>query len=255
MHIHSNARSEETLARAFGWFGIALGATQLFAHRGGPGRKAGGALAVVAGLTALNVVGGRQRSLHDSRHYLTRRRRAALGAGVWVEEAATINRPIEDVYRAWKNFEDFPRFMRHVESVQVLGNGRSRWRATAPAGTTVEWEAEIVEDREGQLIAWRSVEGSQIQNNGAVRFHRAPGARGTEVRVRLEYAPPAGKLGRGVAWLFGEEPDQQIREDLRRFKQLLETGEFPISDGMSLWRPAQPARTAEEVRTLAGVQS
>ena len=254
MHIHSNARSDQRLARAAGWFGIAIGATQLFAHRGGSARKAGGALAVVAGLTALNVAGGRHGSLRGSRDPLSRRKRAAPGAGVRVEEAATINRPVEDVYRAWKNFEAFPKFMRHIESIQMLGNGRSRWRATAPAGTTVEWEAETVEDREGELIAWRSVEGSQIQNRGTVRFQPAPGARGTEIRVELEYAPPAGKLGRGVAWLFGEEPDQQIRDDLRRFKQLLETGEIPISDGLSLWRPAQPARTAEELRQLAGVQ-
>jgi uncharacterized membrane protein len=242
------------LARAFGWASIALGATQLFAHRGGPGRKAGGALAVVAGLTALDVAGGRRVTSRYGRDYLARRKRAAQSPGVRVEEAATINRPIEDVYRAWKNFEGFPRFMRHLESVQMLGNGRSRWRATAPAGTTVEWEAEIVEEREGELIAWRSVEGSQIQNRGTVRFQRAPGERGTEVRVQLEYAPPAGRLGRGVAWLFGEEPDQQIRDDLRRFKQLMETGEITMSDGLSLWRPAQPARTADEVRTLAGVQ-
>src|SRR5688572_4004661 len=103
-------------------------------------------------------------------------------------------------------------------------------------------------------IAWRSLPGSQIENSGSVRFQRAPGARGTEVRVQLDYQPPAGALGRGIAWLFGEEPEQQVKDDLHRFKQLLETGEIPLSDGPAMWRPAQPARNPDRIRSIAGVQ-
>lgn len=174
---------------------------------------------------------------------------------VRIERVTTINKPVHEVYEFWRQFQNFPRFMRHIESVEVLGDRRSRWRAKAPAGRTVEWEAEILEDRQDEWIAWRSLPGSQIENSGSVRFAPAPGGRGTEVRVQLQYSPPAGRFGRGIAWLFGEEPEQQIHEDLRRFKQLMETGEIPLSDGPSLWRPAQPARDPQEIRTLAGVHA
>lgn len=171
---------------------------------------------------------------------------------VRIERVTTINRSVDEVYAFWKRFENFPRFMRHLQSVETLPNGRSHWKAKGPAGTTVEWDAELVEDRHGEWIAWRSIEGSGIRNSGSVRFSPAPGARGTEVRVQLQYAPPAGSLGRGIAWLFGEEPDQQIHHDLHRFKQLMETGEIPLSDGPSLRRPAQPA-DPHTIRSLAGV--
>jgi uncharacterized membrane protein len=174
---------------------------------------------------------------------------------VRVERVTTVNKPVHEVYEFWREFQNFPRFMRHLESVEVLGDRRSRWRAKAPAGRTVEWEAEMLEDRQDEWIAWRSLPGSQIENSGSVRFQPAPGARGTEVRVQLQYSPPAGRLGRSIAWLFGEEPEQQIHDDLHRFKQLMETGEIPLSDGPALWRPAQPARDPQEIRKLAGVQA
>jgi uncharacterized membrane protein len=189
---------------------------------------------------------------------LSRRRRAPQGnrtrGEVRVEHVTTINRPIAEVYDAWKDFERFPRFMRHLEAVQVLSDRRSLWRARAPGGTTVEWEAELVEDRPGERLSWQTVEGSDVEHSGSVTFEHAPGARGTEVRAVLYYSPPAGAVGRVVAKLFGEEPEQQIREDLRRFKQLLETGEIPLSDGPGLQRPAQPPARPEEIRTLAGVE-
>jgi len=118
---------------------------------------------------------------------------------------------------------------------------------------SVHWDAEIVQDHEGEWLAWRSLPGSQVEHYGAVRFAAAPGARGTEVRVQMEYKPPAGRVGRVIAMLFGEEPEQQIREDLRRFKALMETGEIPLSDGPGLWRAAQPAKRAEQIRSYAGV--
>ena len=217
-----------------------------------PGRLSA-AIAAVAGVTALDVFcasrlsgsGTGERS-DGSREWLQR--------GVRVEQVTTVNRPIEDVYHFWQNFENFPRFMRHLESVQQLSGPLSRWRATGPAGMTVEWEAEVLEAREHEWIAWRSLDGADVPNSGSVRFQRAPGARGTEVRVQLQYHPPAGALGKGIAWLFGEEPSQQIHEDLHRAKQLLETGEVPLSEGPGLWRAARPAADPREIKDLAGVQ-
>jgi uncharacterized membrane protein len=113
----------------------------------------------------------------------------------------------------------------------------------------------MTEDRPNEQISWRSLPGSQVENSGTERFQTAPGARGTEVRVELEYRPPAGGLGRNIAWLFGEEPAQQIHEDLHRFKQLMETGEIPLSDGPGMWRAARPAEDTSSIRSIAGVHS
>lgn len=147
------------------------------------------------------------------------------GKGIKVEKSVTINRSPEELYRFWRNFENLPRFMNHLESVKVTGEGRSHWVAHAPAGKTVEWDAEINNEKENELIAWRSLEGADVDNAGSVRFEPAADGRGTTVRVTLKYDPPAGRLGSLVARLFGEEPSQQIEEDLERFKQVMETGE------------------------------
>jgi uncharacterized membrane protein len=124
----------------------------------------------------------------------------------------------------------------------VIDDRRSRWRAKAPAGTSVEWEAELIDDRPNELIAWRSLEGSTVDNSGFVRFERAPGGRGTVVHVELRYCPPAGALGAAVAKLFGEEPRQQLYDDLRAFKQVMELGEVVKSDASihTGMHPAQP---------------
>ena len=211
-----------------------------------PGRAAVAAAAVV-GVAALDVMAaqrlsetapGAQTATHD----------------VEVAEAITINRPIGEVYAFWRRLENFPRFMRHIESIETSGN-HSRWRAVGPAGMRVEWQAELIEDRENERISWRTVENSDVQHYGSVRFALAPGGRGTEIWVHLRYSPPAGRLGKGIAWLFGKDPEAQIKEDLRRFKQLLETGEVVLSDGPALWRPAQPIDRPERLKTLVGVQS
>jgi len=148
----------------------------------------------------------------------------AAGQGFKIIQAITVNRPADELFRRWRNLEGLPRFMRHLVSVTSTGN-RSHWVARAPAGLTVDWEAEIINEQPGKLLAWRSLEGSQVGTAGSVHFQPAPGGRGTEVHVTLKYDPPAGKLGSWFAWLFGEDPGQQIAEDLRRFKQLAETGE------------------------------
>ena len=149
---------------------------------------------------------------------------------VRTKKSITIGRPVEEVYAFWRDFSQLPQFMRHLESVTVIDERRSHWVAKAPAGKSVEWDAEMTEDRPNELIAWRSVEGSQVYNAGNVRFQRAPGDRGTEVRVELEYDPPFGKLGSKVAMLFREEPGQQVQDDLRHLKQVMELGEIVFSD-------------------------
>ena len=212
------------------------------------------AIIAVLGVTALDIICAGQLSTTRSASTAAAPARRGRGA-IRVEQVVTINRPIEEVYQFWRAFQNFPHFMRHLESVQVTSDRRSRWRAKGPAGMTVEWEAELIEDRQSEWIAWRSLDGADVPNSGSVRFRRAPGARGTELRVQMEYSPPAGKLGRGVAWLFGADPEQQIREDLRRSKQLLETGEITLSEGPGLWHQAQPPRTPRQVRDLAGVHS
>jgi uncharacterized membrane protein len=148
-----------------------------------------------------------------------------------VSKSVTVNRPIADVYQFWRDFENLPRFMQHLEAVEVMGVRRSHWVARAPAGKQVEWDAEIVDERRNELISWRSLDGSDVRHAGTVRFREAPGDRGTEIRVELDYDPPAGAIGSAIAKLFGEEPSQQLRDDLRRFKQVLETGEVVLSEG------------------------
>jgi uncharacterized membrane protein len=156
--------------------------------------------------------------------------------GVKVQQTFTVNKSPGECYAFWRRFEFLPRFMAHLESVEVLDEKRSRWTARAPMGKTVSWEAEILEDRPSELISWKSVGDSEIDNAGSVRFKPAPGDRGTEVTVNLQYEPPAGRLGASIAWLFGEEPSIQVREDLRRFKQLMETGEIPTTAGQPSFR-------------------
>jgi uncharacterized membrane protein len=175
--------------------------------------------------------------------------RDTTGGGIHVIQAITINRPIEEVYGFWHNFENLPRFMEHLESVQVTGDGRSRWKAKAPAGATVEWEAETVEDRPNELISWRALPDSTVPNSGSVRFRKAPGDRGTEVTVELRYQPPGGKLGALIAKLFGEEPSQQVKSDLRRFKQVMELGEVVHSDA-SIHRGPHPAYPPEDLNEV-----
>jgi len=153
-----------------------------------------------------------------------------------VEKAITIDKPPEELYRFWRHFENLPRVMVHLQSVQSTGHRRSHWVARVPLGGTAEWDAEITEERDNEFIAWRSLEGSCVPNQGHVRFHRAPWGRGTEVHIRLAYKPPGGKLGAIVAKLFGEEPNRQLDEALHRFKHLMEAGEIPTIAGQpSVW--------------------
>lgn len=151
--------------------------------------------------------------------------------GIHVEQSYTIEKDAMELYRFWRDFENLPKIMEHLESVTKVNEEKSRWVAKGPAGKRVEWEAEVINDQPGKLIAWRSLAGADVDNAGSVRFVKAPGDRGTEVRVVLDYIPPGGRLGAAVAWLFGENPRQQIQEDLRHFKQMMEAGEIPSVAG------------------------
>lgn len=147
------------------------------------------------------------------------------GQGLKVEQSVTINRPVVEVYRFWRNFENLPRFMDHLESVAVIDETRSHWVAKGPAGTRIEWDAVIHNEVDDELIAWRSLPGSAVNNAGSVHFTPTANGIGTEVRVVLSYEPPAGKVGAAFARFFGEEPTKQVEDDLRRFKQVMDSGD------------------------------
>jgi uncharacterized membrane protein len=210
--------------------------------------RVGAATAAVIGVTALDV----RCALQLQRGSTTGG--SAKTGDVRVTKTIIVNRSPEEVYRFWRDLANLPTFMKHLESVQVTGDNRSHWKATGPGGKTVEWDAEIVEDQPNTRIAWRSLEGSDIDNSGSVQFERAPGGRGTLVRVELRYTPPGGVVSATLAKLFGEEPGQQVDDDLRAFKQVLETGEVVKSDasihrGMHV---AQPPSREESLAASAG---
>jgi uncharacterized membrane protein len=152
---------------------------------------------------------------------------------VRIVESFLVDKPIEELYTFWRGLENLPTIMSHLKSVQVIDERRSHWVAKAPiiAGGSVEWDAEIIEDRPNERIAWQSLADADVENHGSVEFKRAPGDRGTVVRVKMEYAPPAGRVGGWFAKLFAENPESQIREDLRRFKRVMEIGESLTIEG------------------------
>jgi len=151
--------------------------------------------------------------------------------GIHVEEAVTVQAPAGQVYTFWRDFNNLAKFMKHVKSVEVLDEKKSHWVVEGPAGKNVEWDAEIINEEEGKLISWKSLPGAEVDNTGTVQFREAPAGRGTEVRVTMEYLPPAGKLGLAIAKVFGKTPGAEVRDDLRRLRQIIETGEVPTTEG------------------------
>jgi uncharacterized membrane protein len=149
---------------------------------------------------------------------------------VLVGRTVTIDRPRGELYAFWRDFNNLPRFMRNVHSVTIESERHSHWVIEAPAGKTVEWDSEIIQDEPGRLIEWRSLEGASVRNSGRVEFEDSPDGRGSIVRVTLTYDPPAGSVGKLIAKLFQKEPKVQARQDLRRFKQLMETGEVATAE-------------------------
>lgn len=182
------------------------------------------AIAAVAGAVAVDVLAGRRASAAEGR-------RADSSTRTHLRAYTTVRCQPEQAYRYWRNFENFPNFMEHVESVQVTGQTLSHWRVKGPAGTSVEWDAEIVRDDPSALISWQALPGAAISHEGGVRFREAPGGQGTEVSLDIVYSQPGGMVGGLAAKLLGEHPQQQVSDDLRRFKQLIETGSLGAPEG------------------------
>ncbi|HXF10297.1 MAG TPA: SRPBCC family protein [Desulfuromonadaceae bacterium] len=153
------------------------------------------------------------------------------GAGLKFQKTITINRPVAEVYRFWRNFENLPRFMRHLASVNIKTESISHWAVKTSEKHVLEWDAQLIEDRANELVSWQSLEGADVDNAGSVWFKPAVGNRGTVVKVTLKYAPPGGKFAAKVAKMFGKDAEATIEDDLYRFKSLLETGEIPTVEG------------------------
>jgi uncharacterized membrane protein len=197
--------------------------------------RVGVAAAAVAGVTALDIYCGAQLS------------RGAAGITpdkrIRVRKTVIINRSPEEVYRYWHDIGNVPKFMNRIESVQVTEGARSHWTAQGPGGVRAEWDAEMVNDEPNALIAWRSVEGSRVHNSGTVRFEPGPAGQGARVTVELQYAPRGGAISTRLARLLGSAPSQQLEGDLRRLKQILETGEI-VHSGASVGRGMHAVRPA-----------
>ncbi|MDH6229196.1 SRPBCC family protein [Streptomyces sp. MJP52] len=211
------------------------------ALRNHDGRGLGRTVVATAAVTAITAT--------DVYAAVTRTRRSTP---MELTAATTVTQPPDEVYALWKDLERLPDFMAHLDEVRVTGPRTSHWRAGAPFGKTVEWDAEATQDVPGRLLAWRSMDGADIDNSGEVRFAPAPGGRGTEIKVTLRYELPGGALGKAAARYFGEEPHQQLDDDLRRFKQIAETGEVVRSEGAPGGKrarrefPQHPARPLTE---------
>ncbi len=197
----------------------------------------GAGLAIVGGFIGLRGATGHCQ-VYDAAGFNTADEKAIQPTRIHVQKSVTINKSATELYSFWRNFENLPKFMNHLESVKVTGEKTSHWKAKAPLGYSVEWDAEMTSDVENEKIGWKSAELSEIPNSGTVEF-LSTSNRGTEVRVTLTYEPPAGKIGSLIAKLFGEEPSQQVTEDLRRFKRLMETGLIMNVEGQTSGRETE----------------
>lgn len=213
--METNVSSNERMISALGGGLLAV----LGLRRGGVG---GLLLAAAGGYLVFRGASG-----HDPAYAAAGMNTASAGAAtnkpIFVEHSIVVDRPAQEVYAYWRKLENLPKIMSHLESVTELDERRSRWVAKAPLGTSVEWEAEIVNDKPGERIGWHSLPGATVDNAGSVQFESLPGDM-TRVHVALSYRPPAGQLGATVAKLFGEEPSVQIADDLQNFKSAFEGG-------------------------------
>jgi len=227
MNAESLRDRSTSLADAESWFAIGAGALLLLV--GASRRSAVGACVAASSAPLLyRGITGRWPDVLNG-YVQSDSTKVALsgGRGVHVRDSVRVELPVADIYRFWRRLENLPRFMTHLDRVTESSDGKSHWVAAGPAGLAVEWDAEIINEVENKLIAWRSLPGSDVVTAGSVRFDEARAGRTTQVSVHLQYAAPAGKAGALIASLFGREPSQTIREDLRHFKQLLEAGEIP----------------------------
>jgi uncharacterized membrane protein len=225
----SEASETERWASLIGGGALVLMGLQQRSLRGVLTAVAGGGL-LYQGVTKQSTVQQAQGVLQQAQDAV------GLNKGIKVEKTVTINKPAEELYRFWRNFENLPRFMKHLKSVTVYNDTRSHWIASAPLGNSVEWDADIIKEEENHLIAWASAENADVDNSGFVRFQPATGGRGTEVKVVMEYNIPGGAVSAAIAKLLGEEPEQQIGDELRRFKMLMEAGEISTTEGQTSCR-------------------
>jgi uncharacterized membrane protein len=212
------------------------GGAALAAYGAKRGSGAGAAIAVVGGALVLRGATGHcpvYTSLGIDTNEPESETQSVLRASksLRVERSVTINRQPAELYAFWRNFQNLPLFMKNLESVEVIDENRSHWTTKGPLGTTVEWDAEIINEALDSMIAWRSLEGSEVANAGSVHFHSAPGGRGTVVSVVMEYHPIGGKLAGLLAKATGTDAQTQVEQDLRRFKAIMEAGEFPTTAG------------------------
>jgi uncharacterized membrane protein len=187
--------------------------------------------------------------MSTAKHEFSRHVSVHSDEGVRVDKAITIAKPVSEVYSFWRRFENLPRFMRHLESVTVQDDLHSHWAIKTFGGKKLEWDSEIIEQRNNEMISWRSLPGADVDNAGSVWFTPVPAGTGTVVRLEMKYIPPGGKAAAFVSKLFRQDADSEIDEDLHRLKTLLETGQLPQEhdDAMPQWQQ----RTVEFTRKAA----
>jgi uncharacterized membrane protein len=213
---------------------LALLGSAFARERSGRGRIAA-ATAAVVGVTALDVV-------CSQRLQASNRGTTTSSGPIELAKSIAINRPVEELFRFWRELENLPQVMSHLQSVRVGDAGRSRWVASLPGSTALEWETEITKEVPNELIAWRSLDGSPLAHEGFVHFRPLSPGRGTMVSLTLQLATPPGSMVPGIAKLLGELPEQRIAHDLRKFKQLMETGEIATTEGQPSGRRSMLSR-------------
>jgi uncharacterized membrane protein len=221
---------------------LALLATGLRPSNPGRGRVLG-ALAVVGAIAGADLA----TSLRQSKRTRTGGEPVTGGHEAFVEQALIVNKSPRECYAYWRDLANLPRFIRTLQSITIKDERTSHW-VMLSRGVKLEWDSEITVDREGERIAWHSLEGSSVTHAGSVRFEPAAGGRGCIVRVLMHYRPPLGRAGVGIAKLMGRDPHAEAREDLRRFKQLIETGEIPTTRGQPSGRRGWLGRLTPEGR-------
>lgn len=214
------------------WISAAIGGA-LIAYGIRKRSWAGGFIALAGGNLLLRGALGRSLiyrafGIDTRKSFAKRVMQAGKGERFTVEKSITLSVPAAEAFRFWRNFENLPRVMRHLKSVRTIDDRRSHWVASAPVGLDIEWDAEITDERQDRKIAWRSLEGAEIENKGVVLFEPVQDGNATDLRIYLEYAPPAGKAGKAFAKLFGKDPAEMVEDDLRRFKSLIEAGEHAL---------------------------
>ncbi len=234
----NGARSRNSRVQSIQPWAAVLGGGALAVY--GLSRKSLGGAALAA-VGAFGAVAGVRRNSHSPK-------------ASHVQKTFTIDRPQQELYDFWHNFENLPRFMKHLRSVKASGGRYSHWVAEGPMGVPLEWDAELIDERPGEYLVWRSLPGSAISNRGSVEFRPAPNGSGTEVTVALTYHNPAGKLGVAFAKMLGREPELQVREDLRRFKALMEAKEIPTVVGQPSGRRSSAIKALHSLKEPEATQ-